>query len=224
MFTFRLLYLFFLIIILLSLMNVFFCKHFSYKKFYRKVLIIGSAPYMNTWIKKHLQWFIDNNYDIVTFNNSWKLLPDTTNTTWHSSIDHSYAGTYIPSDSEKNSFKKYLIHTDTDKSVRLYKQSVSTMFFNVLYHYIYDSYVNKYNLHVVVIGCDMIYTKDKDTFYSHIPGNKAKNDPINRLGVVSLDKECNHSFIVSKMYNVELYNASDNKSRLPYPRFTNHFT
>ena len=212
-------YLILIVLLLLSLLFFFFPKNRQ-----RKVLILGSAPYMQAWVTKNLQWFVDNNYDIVTFNNSWKLIPDITKTTWHSSLDHSNAGTYVPSELDKHQFKGYKIHTDNDVSVKLYHQSISTMFFNVLYHYIHDSYVNKYPLHVVVIGCDMMYAKEKDTFYSHIDGNKAKNDPINRLGIVNLDKECNHSFVVSKLYRVELYNASEKRSRLPYPRFTEHST
>ena len=179
---------------------------------------------MQAWVTENLQWFIDHNYEIVTFNNSWKLVSDITKITWHSSSDHWNAGTYVPTESEKHRFNKYKIHTDQDKSAKLYNQSISTMFFNVLYHYIYDAHVHKYPLHIVVIGCDMIYSKEKDTFYSNVEGNKAKSDPINRLGVVNLDKECNHSFVVSKLHNVELYNASEKNSRLPYPRFINHST
>jgi hypothetical protein len=35
---------------------------------------LGSAPYMKDWVTKHLKWFIENNYKIVCFNNSWKLV------------------------------------------------------------------------------------------------------------------------------------------------------
>jgi len=216
----------FIVLLLLSLLVFFFLKKASFLNTskQRKLLILGSAPYMQAWVTKNLQWFMDHNYEIVTFNNSWKLVSDITKITWHSSSDHWNAGTYVPTESEKHRFNKYKIHTDHDKSAKLYNQSISTMFFNVLYHYIYDAHVHKYPLHIVVIGCDMIYSKEKDTFYSHIEGNKAKSDPINRLGVVNLDKECNHSFVVSKLHNVELYNASEKNSRLPYPRFTNHST
>ena len=210
-----------LILIFFSFLKKVYCFYTNRK---RKLLILGSAPYMKEWVTKNLQWFMDNNYEIVTFNNSWKLISDITKVTWHSSLDHWNAGTYVPSDLDILRFKNYKIHSDFDESTILYKQSNSTMFFNVLYHYIYDAYVNKSPLHIVVIGCDMIYSKDKDTFYSDIKGNKATSDPINRLGVVNLDKECKHSFMVSQLHHVELYNASEKKSRLPYPRFTNHLT
>jgi hypothetical protein len=39
-----------------------------------KFLVLGSAPYMKDWVTKHLKWFIENNYKIVCFNNSWKLV------------------------------------------------------------------------------------------------------------------------------------------------------
>lgn len=189
-----------------------------------KILILGSAPYMQKWVSDHLQWFKNNHYSIVTFNNSWKLVPDPSDLIWHSSLDHSDKGTYVPSREETRQFKRYHIHSDDDESVRLYYQKKSTMFFNVLYHYIYDSYLKKYPLHVVVVGCDMIYKKEQDTFYSHTRESKAKNDPINRLGVQNLNNESNHSLNLCRSQHVDIYNASMYESRLPYPRFRIHLT
>lgn len=190
-----------------------------------KILILGSAPYMKSWVKDHLQWFEKNNYHIVTFNNSWKLVPDISKIVWHCSNDHSIAGTYVPSNKEKTKFLKYIIHNDTDKSNVLYKRFVTTMFLNIIYHYIYNHIIEKkHHLHIVVIGCDMIYKKEKDTFYSDIPGNKAANDPIIRLGDERLNDELVHSLKLCKSNQIDIYNASEHESRLPYPRFRNHLT
>ena len=70
----------------------------------------------------------------------------------------------------------------------------------------------------------MIYKKEKDTFYSDIPGNKAANDPIIRLGDEQLNDELVHSLKLCKSNQIDIYNASEHESRLPYPRFRNHLT
>ena len=101
----------FIVVLLLSLLVFSFFKKASFLNTskQRKLLILGSAPYMQAWVTGNLQWFIDHNYEIVTFNNSWKLVSDITKITWHSSSDHWNAGTYVPTESEKYRFNKYKI-------------------------------------------------------------------------------------------------------------------
>lgn len=181
----------------------------------RKVLIIGSAPYMSKW--NHLQWFIDNEYEIATFNNSWKLVSDISKVCWHSSTDHRSAGTYVPNKEERQRFQFVKIHKYRDPHLEFYKQKQTTMFFNVLYYYLYQGCYDE----IVVVGCDMIYRSSKgDTFYSNELNSKAKNDPLNNLGETGLTKECAHVWELSQTRNVSVYNASEStETRLLFPKF-----
>lgn len=61
------------------------------------------------------------------------------------------------------------------------------MFLNVLYYLLHFK-VEKVEK-IVVIGCDMIYSKEGDTFYSDLKISKASNDPINKWGKKGLDIE-----------------------------------
>lgn len=182
-----------------------------------KVLIIGSAPYMSKW--NHLQWFIDNEYEIATFNNSWKLVPDISKVCWHSSTDHRSAGTYVPNKDELQRFRFVKIHKYKDPHLKLYEQKHTTMFFNVLYYYLFQGVYRE----IVVIGCDMTYkSPNGDTFYSNEPNSKAKNDPLNQLGETGLTTECTHAWELCQMKNVSVYNASKStETRLLFPRFKN---
>ena len=201
-----------------------------------KFLVLGSAPYMNDWVPKHLKWFIDNDYKIICFNNSWKLVEPTSfiHMWFHSISFNNSGGTYVPTTSEIPLSKRivhsqYNQHKECEQSVlprpdpkipvanKLYNCSKrTTMFFDVIYC-ILKTYGE--NADVVVIGCDMIYTKNGDTFYSHLNVSKARNDPIINLGEAGLNAELLHSLKMYDKYGYSIKNASTYETRLPYPKF-----
>jgi len=206
--------------ILLGVVFALLLYHLLKPKPNQKFLIIGSAPYMRDWVPKHLKWFLRNGYQVATFNNSWKLVPIEHISYWFDSGEHDKKGTFIPNKHEEARMNK--IHTtDTDPSAKYFytKPMKSTMLFNVLYHFMYIHLTEPCTL--VVVGCDMQYTKEGDTFYSHLKNSKAANDPINRLGESHLERELESS----NSHGFKMYNAStEAKTRLPYPRFRDHLS
>jgi hypothetical protein len=177
---------------------------------------------MNEWINTHLQWFVDRRYKIITFNNSWKLIhPPRLIHEWHSSDNHSTSGTFVPTKDEAKEFGNVTVHHCHDDYEHLYLDyKCGTMFLNVIYNMLLHH--NKpYDL--VVIGCDFMYNKDGDTFYSSEPGNKARNDPLMLWGKQGLKNELNNSQTqYDKRKDVNIYNASVNNTLLPYKRFVKH--
>lgn len=184
-----------------------------------KYLIIGSAPYIIDWIKKHLQWFITNDYKIICINNSWKLIDFRHIHQWHTSNNFIHKGTFIPTDTEFTKFREVIIH-NSDKEIAQYYIDFKdgTMFLNVLYYLLHF----KKSEQVVVIGCDMIYSKEGDTFYSDLKISKALNDPINKWGKKELNRELLNSHNQFKKRNISILNASERETRLPYAKFKEH--
>jgi hypothetical protein len=197
-----------------------------------KYLVIGSAPYMSEWISKHLNWFVENDYRIICFNNSWKLVPLNHIYLWFHSTDFQKANTYVPTMGEiphtsrinshghrDGKLPKFLPHIPGLDALHCIKRGIGTMYFNVIYNLLRS---HGTDASVVVIGCDMIYTKNGDTFYSSEKNSKARNDPLNRWGDENLTKECNNSDAMFAKYGNPIMNASTHKTRLPYTKFTKH--
>jgi len=197
-----------------------------------KYLVLGSAPYMSTWVDEHLNWFIGAGYRIICFNKSWKLVPAPMIYVWYHSDNFKTANTYVPTLSEIPSSKR-INSSGNGKFNKLpvkksnipiprdmyYECKCGTMFLNVIYSLL-GSYGSEAN--VVVVGCDMIYTKNGNTFYSDRPESRAKNDPLRTWGETGLTKECEVSLEQYQKYGGTIRNASTCESRLPYPRFTDH--
>jgi hypothetical protein len=100
-----------------------------------------------------------------------------------------------------------------------------SMYFNTLYNVLVH-YKKRYGFdlsEIVVIGCDFVYKKNQDTFYSELPNTKARNDPLLRWGKEGLQNEINKSYDNCRQGNVHIYNASlQDETNLPYPRFTEY--
>ena len=198
-----------------------------------KYLVIGSAPYMPEWISKHLNWFVKNDYRIICFNNSWKLVPPENIYVWFHSNDFKQKNTYIPSIDEIPLESRIDSHGYLDKKLPeflphipdLYKLYIKinggTMFLNVIYSLLRS---HGTNASVVVIGCDMIYTKSGDTFYSHEKESKARNDPLLLWGEAGLAAECINSNEMFQKYGNPIMNASTYQTRLPYLKFVQHLS
>ena len=133
-------------------------------------------------------------------------------------MNHHKAGTYIPTKSELSKLS-VIRHTLSDNYIHFYKNyKGGTMFLNVLY-YLLMTYKN---FELVVIGCDMIYKKNGDTFYSNSQESKARNDPLIAFGEQGLNEELHNSLMNYNKHNIKISNASINDTRLPYPRFTKY--
>lgn len=223
--------------ILLIILLLLICSYRTIHEYYAnsvgesgKVLILGSAPYVKEWVDNYLDWFVSNNYVIITFNNSWKLIqPIELINEYHCSADHADAGTFVMNEEEESKIKTIIHHNFENIYYELNHMYVvpewGSMYFNTLYNLLVN-YKKRYasNLsEIVVIGCDFVYKKDKDTFYSELPNNKARNDPLLLWGKEGMQKEINKSHDNCTQRNVRIYNASlQEETNLSYPRFTDY--
>ena len=192
---------------------------------YTKYLVVGSGPEVTNWISTHLQWFINNDYKIITFNNSWKTVPLHHIFEWCKPSDSQKYGTFIPSSFEKNQINKITeFHVNKLNFRHFYlnfgKKNVTTMLISVLFYLLTK---NVHQFSVAVVGCNMIYKKDGDTFYSHLKISKAKNDPINKF---SDEELANELLNIQQWYDAlgcDVRNASTmTQTRLPFKKFIDY--
>jgi hypothetical protein len=188
-----------------------------------KFLVMGSAPYMKDWVKDHLQWFVDEGFRILPMNNAHKLIAPSLINEWHKPNDYNEFGSFPILEDECKQMQSVVTHCASNFGyMHLYKRHLGngTMLFNTLY-YLLHKYDNP--ITVVVVGTDMIYKQQGDTFYSHLPASKAANDPVNKYNDTHIAEELQH---IQKLYQEtqhSLLNASEQKeSRLPFRRFTEH--
>lgn len=188
-----------------------------------KFLVVGSAPYMKDWVDKHMQWFVDEGFRILPMNNAHKLIPPSLINEWHKPGDHRVFGSFPIEDEEYRQMQSVVTHCGNNSGyVHLYKrnQHGGTMLFNTLYYLLHK---NNTPITVVVVGTDMIYKKQGDTFYSHLPQSNASNDPVIKYSDEELKEELLHIQNLYRERNHTLLNASDQQeTRLPFPRFTQH--
>jgi len=200
-----------------------------------KYLVLGSAPYVSEWVDCHLNWFVEHDYKLVTFNNSWRLIDLDLIHEYHMSDNHETAGTFVmnheirrqlgprlvrhvsPNASDED--VKQLTQDNINYRVKPSKYGNNTMFFDMVQYFI-DHHVQA---DIVFIGCDMMYRNDVDTFYNHVPGHKARPDIVlaydNDFGRVALEFQYKFE---QKPYGLRFWNASEHDSRLPFERFRDH--
>jgi hypothetical protein len=198
-------------------------KIYNTKQGGNKFLVVGSAPYMKDWVDNHLQWFVNEGFRILPMNNARKLFPPSLINEWHKPGDHKVLGSFQVDEEECKQMQSVVTYCNNSFGVReLYKRFLGggTMIFNTLY-YLWSKYDNP--ITVVVIGTDMVYKQQGDTFYSHIPTSKARNDPVNKYTDKELAEELQHVQMLYQEKQHTLLNASEQKeSRLPFRRFTEH--
>lgn len=206
-----------------------------------KYLVIGSAPYISEWIDTHIEWFLENDYKIVTFNNSWRLFQHELHWIheYHMSDNHESAGTFVMDHETRVKLGSRLVrHVHPDASeheiqklvgtnnvyyrVKRSKYGKNTMFFDILQYFV-DLSTNQLT-EVVFIGCDMMYRNHDDTFYNYVVGHKARPDIVlaydNDFDRVAL--EFQDKFNQTDPSQLMFYNASEQETRLPFLRFRNH--
>jgi glycosyltransferase involved in cell wall biosynthesis len=186
-----------------------------------RYLVVGSAPYVKDWLKKHKIWFLSNNFKVLPINNAWTLFESNEIYEWHRAEDYFSAGSIIPTKEELYNIRTF-IHTVVNNYKHNYiSYRNGTMFLNVIYHLL-EKLKNTNNSEIVIIGSDMIYNKKGDTFYSNIPGNKAQNDPILKWNNKELQDELDNSKKLYSINKLKIFNASEHITRLPYQKYVNH--
>jgi mannosyltransferase OCH1-like enzyme len=187
-----------------------------------KYLVVGSAPFVDDWIQKHMKWFVDRGYKIIPFNNAWKAVPLEYIHAWHRPSDSKRHATFLPTDEEIKQMNVVNHHGNNLKYRHLYvtKNDKSTMLFNILY-YLYVH--NEKPFTVSIIGSDMIYKKNGDTFYSNLEISKAQNDPVNKFLEIELKNELDNIYKLYENRGCEVLNASyQEETRLPFKRFLDY--
>ena len=216
-----------------------------------KYLVIGSAPYIRYWVEAHLEWFVKNEFTVVTFNNSWNLLGNTTSNIvheYHMSDDHETAGTFVMDhESRKRMGARLVRHVHPECTqhdidtlvnqretgnryyrVKLSKFGKNTMFFDMVQYFIDMEMTEQQDTMVTFVGCDMMYKSTDDTFYKNVPGQKARPDIVLAYDndFIRVAKEFHDKFeqLKHKKTPLYFYNASEFETRLPFDRFTEHLS
>jgi len=185
-----------------------------------KFLVMGSAPYMRDWTRKHLGWFWEEGYCISAINNSWCLCPY--DFTWHRSRDFFEAGTRIPTKKQILGVTT-IVHKTRNKHGHLYlrykKNQRGSMLFSTIYWILQTK---PQATDIVVIGSDFVYG-DVLSFYSRDRTSKARNDPFLRYSKKEIIQELSHTMKIAEEKSVSLWNASkETESFLPYERFLDY--
>lgn len=143
-----------------------------------KFLILGSAPYVDSWFEKNKDRFMQKKFQIVSMNNAWRISKDKTDF-WVHSNDFEKLGNKVPS---KEEMQKWVEVVDFIKKPFWYHCPGSgTMLLNTLYHFLNLVYKSRFIF--VIAGSDFIYTGGKTHFYgcgivtSKVKGLLSKNCP-----------------------------------------------
>lgn len=184
---------------------------------------------MKEWVRDHLDWFLQRGYKIVACNNAWKLVPLHQIDAWHTSSNFmNRTGTFVPTKAERAQMKQVIIHNQLEAYLYqtigyphytdYYKDyKGGTMFLNIVYDYLMN-YPSPFEM--VVVGFDMVYRKDGDTFYADTLRSKARNDPLLKWGRDGLNAELQNSWEHFKKRDTPIFNGSlQTETSLPYPRF-----
>lgn len=192
----------------------------------RKVVLLGSAPYVPEWWQANGEQYLSSGFSPVCMNNSWKAIPLSDVHYWIRPYD--FRGEeppqYIPRNSELGSananlnprrvceHRMWWCWPDWDR--RLY-----TTLTHSLYHLANEAYYDGVKLIVHVVGSDFDYRGPNTHFYG-----KGKPDPL-RHGVERLQQAL---LTVKHMYEHRghsVYNAGgQDYTLLPFARAEGHDT
>lgn len=186
--------------------------HFKKKENMRKILVIGSAPYIVRWYNKHRSVLLRDGYTICAINNAWAVSREDTQVWFHSTDFFTLDNTVKP-DIKKDMLKTWEITHYKAEPYWYDKQESGTMILNVLAHILNELVTNKVKGDVFIAGCDLNYNNVINHFYCN-----GQNDPM-RFGEDYLVNELIKMGNNYEHEGIGIYNVGGREdSLLPFKR------
>ena len=178
----------------------------------RKILLLGSAPYIVDWYKANGSRFIDAGYSLQAMNNAWAVDPDRLQV-WYRAEDYFVIPASVMPTWEQR-FKWLEICRWNDVPFFYTNRRGGTMLLNVLCHLLNESFYNKIPLFIAIAGADQVYKGDKDWFYG-----KGTADPM-KFGKDFISESLQHIKYASEKLGHTIVNAGDQEETLlPFARY-----
>lgn len=139
----------------------------------KKYLVIGSAPYIGEWYRKHGRKYLDKGYLLVAINNAWAISPDDVHIWIHSS-DFKYRDGLVPQAGydwievgQKKAKRVQINENDKFKPYAYNKgRGSGTMILNTLCYLLNETLKGGEVCIVSLAGCDCVYKEgEKNHFY-----------------------------------------------------------
>lgn len=173
----------------------------------RKILILGSGPGIDEWVRKHLREYINRGFWVVAVNNAWLVVEREMNI-WLHSTDFDYKngrpeGDWFLENPDWQCITPYWVPPPT-----------RILMLDVLLHFLNLSIRDHRPLEVHVAGSDFVYDEEGPTHFYGAGGL----DPL-RFGDDELQRGLKLVATYYAFAGAKLYNASDRRrTRLPFPR------
>lgn len=179
----------------------------------RKILLLGSAPYVSEWYTTHGEKYEKDGFKLAAINNSWAVSPGNLQM-WFRSEDYFFIPTTKkPTEEQRSGW----VETVEMLDFPFYYQKRGgggTILFNVICHLMNMTFANKTKLWLSMAGCDLIYKPGaKNWFYG-----KGTPDPM-RLGEQRLRDTLTMFKEMAEKFNCVLANAGgQEETLLPFAR------
>ena len=190
----------------------------------RKVLVLGSAPYISGWWKKYGEGFIGDGWTVAAINNAWEV-PGNDLDYWLHPVDFTKKGppdnvprnsrlaTFVNQDYYAGSWNNYM--NWLIKPSWLTNQQIQTMILVSLHHLFNEANADGCKIDVAVAGSDLVYPKDGPT---HFYG-EGTPDPL-RFTEIQLRHELEMINYAYTNHGCRVYNAGgQGETLLPFERF-----
>jgi len=197
--------------------------HSGGKRPRRKVLLLGSAPYITEWWAEHGSWFVNRGWLVVAMNNAWRVPGDDLGY-WLAPND--FVGDVPNVTIPRNDTLKMWSRAGYGENCWnrcgnwLYKPSwmkrtkVQTTFVTSMHHLMNEALLDGCELEVAVAGSDLVYPKDGPT---HFYG-QGTPDPL-RFSEHMLRDELDHLERQYTAFRSKIYNAGgQEETLLPFER------
>ena len=201
-----------------------YAVHYTKKNWLRPYIVVGSAPYVASWVNTNMKMLKKLKIEICPINNAWALFNPKEISIWTHPCDLNHRGTLIPTNEQRKEmndirefmpkFYKRTFNNISKREEITWKKSF-TMMIDTIYMLIDKDKAKE----IYVIGCDMIYNNDnRDFFYSNYENCKGTPDPL-RKGEEILMQELDKLFVYAKERHVNIINLSEEKDTLlPFKR------
>ncbi len=178
----------------------------------KKILLLGSAPYITDWYEKNGQKYIQDGFILCALNNAWMVSPNEVRV-WFKAEDFGMIKTSkIPSKDYES--KWITISRWNDVPFFYTNRRGGTMLLNVLCHLINESFYNRERLFIAIAGSDLTYSARNSWFYGN--GNP---DPLN-FSEQFIKESLAHIKYASECLGHTIVNVGgQDQSTLPFARF-----